>query len=40
LEVAESSFPARYRSVLGLCLAILLCCRSSYPRPSHVSPAD
>jgi len=38
-EVAESSFPARYRSVLGLRLAILLRHRSG-PGLSHVSPAD
>lgn len=40
LDVADSNFPARYRSVLRLRLAILFRRRSSRPRPPHVSPAN
>ena len=39
LDVADSNFPARYRSVLGFRLAILPC-HSSCPRSSHVSPTN
>ena len=38
-DVADSNFPARYRSVLGLRLAIVLLCLSR-PWTPHILPTD